>query len=44
MKKRIKLNKHHRIVIQTDDYDDTLILSLFIIIFNLIISILMYMD
>jgi len=44
MKKRIKLNKHHRIVIQTDDYDATLILSIFIIVFNLIVTILMYMD
>lgn len=44
MKKRTKLNKPRRVIMQTDDYDATLILSLFIIIFNLIISILMYMD
>lgn len=44
MKKRTKLNKSYRIKVLSDDYDDTLILSLFIIIFNLIISILMYMD
>lgn len=44
MKKRTKLNKPCKIKVPSDDYDDTLILSLFIIIFNLIISILMYMD
>lgn len=44
MKKRIKLNKPTRIIVQTDDYDDTLMLSIFIIVFNLIMLILMYMD
>jgi len=44
MKKRTKLNKPTRIIVQTDDYDATLILSIFIIVFNLIMSILMYMD
>lgn len=44
MKKRTKLNKPYKIKVPSDDYDDTLILSLFIIIFNLIISILMYVD
>ena len=44
MKKRTKLNKPTRIIVQTDDFDVTLILSIFIIVFNLIMSILMYMD
>lgn len=44
MKKRTKLNKPTRIIVQTDDYDDTLILSILIIVFNLIMTILMYMD
>ena len=42
-KKRTELNKPHRIVIQTDDYDDTVILSLAIIVINLILTIMMCM-
>lgn len=44
MKKRTKLNKPTRIIVQTDDYDETVILSLFIIVINLIMTILMCMD
>ena len=44
MKKRTRLNKPYKIIVHDEDYDDTVILSIFILIFNLIISILMYMD
>lgn len=44
MKKRTKLNKPTRITIQTDYYDDTVILSLVIIVINLIMTIMMCMD
>ena len=44
MKKRTKLNKPYKIKVSSDDYDDTLMLSIFIIVFSLVISILMCMD
>lgn len=44
MKKRTKLNKPYKIKVPSDDYDDTVILSLVIIVINLIMTILMCMD
>lgn len=43
MKKRTRLNKPYKIIVQDEDYDETVILSLFIIGINLIMTILMYM-
>ena len=44
MKKRTRLNKPYKIIVHDEDYDETVILSLFIILINLIITILMYME
>ena len=44
MKKRTRLNKPYKIIVHEEDYDETVILSLFIIAINLIITILMYME
>lgn len=44
MKKRTRLNKPYRIIVHDVDYDETVILSLFIIVINLIMTILMCMD
>lgn len=43
MKKRTKLNKPYKIKVPSDDYDDTVMLSLFIIVINLIVTIMMCM-
>lgn len=44
MFKRNKTNKPYKIKVPSDDYDDTVILSLFIIVINLIMTILMCME
>lgn len=44
MKKRTKLNKLYKIIVHKVDYDETVVLSLFIIVINLIMTILMCMD
>lgn len=44
MKKRTRLNKPYKIIVHAEDYDETVILSLFIIVINLIMTILMYME
>ena len=44
MKKRTKLNRSYKIIVHDADYDETVILSLFIIVINLIMTILMCMD
>lgn len=44
MHKRNKLSTPRKITVHIDDYDDTVMLSLLIIVINLIMSILMYMD
>lgn len=41
MKKRTRLNKPYKIIVHDEDYDETVILSLFIIVINLIMTILM---
>ena len=44
MKKRTKHNKSYKIIVHDADYDETVILSLFIIVINLIMTILMCVD
>lgn len=44
MKKRTRLSKPYKITVPNEDYDETVILSLFIIVINLIMTILMCMD
>lgn len=44
MKKRTKLNKPYKIIVHDAYYDEIVILSLFIIVINLIMTILMYME
>jgi len=44
MKKRTRLNKPYKIIVHDEDYDETVILSLFIIVINLIMTILMCVD
>lgn len=44
MKKRTRLSKPYKIIVPNEDYDETVILSFFIIVINLIMTILMCMD